>query len=330
GFIGSALCRRLKAQGARVTCVDNLSYAACPQSVDALFNTNACTLVREDIRNVDAIKTIIVENKPDIIFHLAAESHVDRSIDDPKGFLSTNTQGTVAVLTGAQDYWKTLSDDSKSKFRFVHVSTDEVYGSLHEGEADENHAYRPNSPYSASKAASDHFVRAWNVTYGLPTLMTHCSNNYGPYQYPEKLIPKTILRALDGKEIPVYGDGLNMREWIHVDDHVDALLVIAAKAQPGSRYNIGGGADGRITNIDLVKKICAALDHLHPKGAPHNRLITFVADRPGHDLRYALDSRKIADDLGWSPKNNISTRISDIVQWYIDHRQLWDNESAYR
>jgi dTDP-glucose 4,6-dehydratase len=230
-------------------------------------------------------------------------------------------------LSGAHKYW---AKDKPGHFRFVHISTDEVYGSLAIGEADERHAYEPNSPYSASKAASDHFVRAWHATYGLPMLMTHCSNNYGPYQYPEKLIPKTILRALDGKDIPVYGDGQNAREWIHVDDHVAALLTVAAKAKPGARYNVGAGAVARIANIDLVKKICAVLDDLRPEGAPHARLITFVKDRPGHDLRYALDSRKIADDFGWSPQTSLDAGLTETVRWYMDHRSLWDDNNLYR
>jgi dTDP-glucose 4,6-dehydratase len=327
GFIGSALCRRLKAEGAQVVCVDNLAYAACPKTVNTLFDTPDCTLIREDIRNVAAIETIVATAKPDVIFHLAAESHVDRSIDDPHGFLTTNTQGTVSMLSGALKYWEQARPQD---FRFVHVSTDEVYGSLELGEADERHAYEPNSPYSASKAASDHFVRAWHATYGLPTLMTHCSNNYGMFQYPEKLIPKTILRALDGRQIPVYGDGMNMREWIYVDDHVNALLAVADKGRVGDRYNIGAGRAGRITNIDLVKQICAVLDKLQPDGVPHARLITFVSDRPGHDFRYALDSRKIGVTLGWAAQKDLNAGIEETVRWYMENRRLWDGHDAYR
>lgn len=331
GFIGSAVCRRLKATaGATITCVDTLAYAACPKTVATLFDGNDCRLLREDIRNAQAIETIIAQARPDVILHLAAESHVDRSIDDPNGFLTTNTQGTVSMLSGAKIYWQGLDEGARAAFRFVHISTDEVYGSLAEGEADETHAYEPNSPYSASKAASDHFVRAWNVTYGLPTLMTHCSNNYGPYQYPEKLIPKTILRALAGEPIPVYGDGANKREWIHVDDHVTALLAVAHQAKPGNRYNIGSGEAGRISNLALVEKICAVLDGLHPQGAPHAQLIRFVTDRPGHDLRYALNSEKIARDLGWSPQNDLDRGIEETVRWYMENRDLWADDNIYR
>ena len=262
--------------------------------------------------------------RPDTIFHLAAESHVDRSIDGPGEFIRTNVGGTAALLQAALGYWRTLDEEARADFRFQHISTDEVYGSLGEtGFFTEKTPYAPHSPYSASKAASDHLVRAWHDTYGLPTLITNCSNNYGPYHFPEKLIPLIILNCLDGKPLPVYGKGANVRDWLHVDDHVAALCLVNEKGVPGETYNVGGHNER--TNLEVVQTVCRILDELRPRadGSKYEALITYVADRPGHDLRYAIDPSKLMGELGWKPKHTFDTGIRETVQWYLDNKWWW-------
>jgi len=337
GFIGSALVRRLVRDGVRVLLVDKLTYAGNLASLreagldpDApvLFPSDASlSFFKADICDTAAMDRAFTEFHPHTIFHLAAESHVDRSIDGPGEFVRTNVMGTASLLQAALKYWRTLSSDStpsKESFRFQHISTDEVYGSLgEEGFFTENTPYSPHSPYSASKAASDHLVRAWHDTYGLPTLITNCSNNYGPYHFPEKLIPLVILNALDGKPLPVYGKGANVRDWLHVDDHVSALCLVNETGVPGETYNVGGHNER--TNLQVVQAVCRTLDELKPRpdGSKYESLITFVADRPGHDLRYAIDPTKLVTELGWKPAHTFDSGLRETVRWYLDNEWWW-------
>lgn len=318
GFIGSALVRQLIAQTSeRVVSYDVLTYAGNPLSLGAALHDPRHTLIRADIRNAAAVRQALVEYRPRAILHLAAESHVDRSIHGPAEFVQTNVVGTMVLLQEALAYWRELPDAERTAFRFHHISTDEVFGSLGPGDPafSETTAYAPNSPYSASKAGSDHLVRAWHHTYGLPTLMTNCSNNYGPYQFPEKLIPLMIASAIAGEPLPVYGDGANVRDWLYVDDHARALRAVLERGVVGETYNIGGNAERR--NLDVVHRLCEILDARLPQQAPHARLITFVKDRPGHDRRYAIDARKIERELGWTPRETFESGLARTVDWYL-------------
>lgn len=353
GFIGSALVRHLvRDTDATVLVVDKLTYAGNLESLkevgvqpwsapdamcdeidsDSNFKPSRCQFFQADICDIDAMTAAFDVFQPDTVFHLAAESHVDRSIDGPGEFVRTNVVGTATLLQAALAYWNNLPKSSpsgdfriatKGEFRFQHISTDEVYGSLgKDGLFTESTPYAPHSPYSASKAASDHLVRAWHDTYGLPTLITNCSNNYGPYHFPEKLIPLVILNCLDGKPLPVYGNGANVRDWLFVDDHVAALLLVNEKGVPGETYNVGGRNER--TNLEVVKAVCAVLDELRPRSSgKYEDLITYVKDRPGHDLRYAIDPSKLMRDLGWSPKETFDTGIRRTVQWYLDNEWWW-------
>ena len=320
GFIGSAVVRQAIAAGHEVVNLDALTYAACLENVASVSSDPGYAFEQVDIRDRPTLDTVFSTHRPDAVMHLAAESHVDRSIDGPADFIETNITGTFNMLEAARSYW-----DEQGKpegFRFHHISTDEVYGSLGEtGVFTEDTAYDPRSPYSASKASSDHLVRAWGETYGLPILVTNCSNNYGPYHFPEKLIPVVILKALAGEPIPVYGDGLNIRDWLYVEDHADALLTVLAKGQVGRTYNIGG--ENEATNIDLVRMICAELDALKPEGAPYAELITFVTDRPGHDRRYAIDPERIRTELGWRPSMTLEEGLATTVRWYLNNEAWW-------
>ena len=334
GFIGSALVRHLvRDLGATVLVVDKLTYAGVPESLKEVGLDSATltsseprlAFMRADICDQEAMDRAFAEFRPHAIFHLAAESHVDRSIDGPGEFIRTNVTGTATLLQAALGYWKTLDAAARADFRFQHISTDEVYGSLGEtGFFTEKTPYAPHSPYSASKAASDHLVRAWHDTYGLPTLITNCSNNYGPYHFPEKLIPLIILNCLDGKPLPVYGKGANVRDWLHVEDHVAALCLVNEKGVPGETYNVGGHNER--TNLEVVQAVCRILDGLRPRadGAKYENLITYVADRPGHDLRYAIDPAKLMNELGWKPQHTFDTGIRATVQWYLDNAWWWE------
>lgn len=320
GFIGSALVRHLVADGAEVLNVDRLTYAGLPENVADAAGRPNYRFLKADICDKPAMTAAFADFRPDAVMHLAAESHVDRSIDGPGEFIRTNVTGTGVMLECALDHWRTLDEAAQAAFRFLHVSTDEVYGALAEGGYfREGDAYRPNSPYAASKAGSDHLVRAFHATYGLPVLITNCGNNYGPYQFPEKLIPVIILNALAGETLPVYGEGLNVRDWIHVDDHVAALRRVLEAGRAGETYLVG--ARGEMRNIDLVRAICARLDDL-PDAAhrPHADLIAFVKDRPGHDFRYAIDPAKIETELGWKPARSFAEGIAETIRWYIDRR----------
>ncbi len=322
GFIGSAVARRAIAEGLAVVNVDKLTYAANPANVAPVADSPRYAFEHADICDATAMARIFAEHDPDAVMHLAAESHVDRSIDWPGAFIQTNIVGTYVLLETARTHWRGLSGDRRGAFRFHHVSTDEVYGALGpEGLFTEATPYAPNSPYSASKAGSDHLARAWGETYGLPVLVTNCSNNYGPYHFPEKLIPVVILSALAGKPIPVYGRGENVRDWLFVEDHADALLTVLRRGRLGETYNIGGANEAR--NIDLVQILCRLLDEFRPADAPHERLITFVADRPGHDLRYAIDAGKIESELGWSPSVTLEQGLRLTVRWYLDNEAWW-------
>ena len=320
GFIGSAVVRLAVARGHEVVNVDALTYAACLENVASVSGSNLYTFEQADIRDRAALDRVFATHRPDAVMHLAAESHVDRSIDGPGDFIETNITGTFNMLEAARAYWTRAG--RPDGFRFHHISTDEVFGTLGEtGKFTEDTPYAPNSPYSASKAASDHLVRAWHETYGLPVVMTNCSNNYGPFHFPEKLIPVVILNALAGKPIPVYGRGENVRDWLFVEDHADALLLVVEKGALGRSYNIGGENEAR--NIDIVRTICALLDEMHPAGAPHDRLITFVTDRPGHDLRYAIDPARIREELGWRPSVTLEEGLRRTVRWYLDNEAWW-------
>jgi len=327
GFIGSALVRLLLDEtDHHVLNIDKLTYAGNLDSLDSIATHPNYRFLQADICDQDQMREAFHAFQPDLVMHLAAESHVDRSIDGPSDFIETNIVGTYTLLEVARTYWKTLSEPQQEKFRFLHVSTDEVYGDLH-GTDDlftESTAYDPSSPYSASKASSDHLVRAWHRTYGLPILITNCSNNYGPFQFSEKLIPLVTLNALEGKPLPVYGDGSQIRDWLYVVDHVRALYRVASTGKVGETYNIGG--HNEIKNIDVVKTICALLDELAPKkpaGIQHyEELITFVTDRPGHDVRYAIDADKIQNELKWTPQETFESGIRKTVQWYLDN-SVW-------
>lgn len=320
GFIGSAVVRLAIAQGHSVVNLDSLTYAACPDNVASVAEHPNYTFVKADIRDRIALDQILDKHCPDAIMHLAAESHVDRSIDGPGTFIDTNIQGTYTLLEAARAYWN--GPGKPGGFRFHHISTDEVYGSLGEtGHFTETTPYDPRSPYSASKAASDHLVRAWAETYGLPVVLTNCSNNYGPYHFPEKLVPVVILNALAGKPIPVYGTGENIRDWLYVEDHADALLTVLTRGAIGRSYNIGGENEAR--NIDLVHMICAHLDELRPKERPYSEQITFVEDRPGHDLRYSIDPTRIRTELGWQPSVTLEQGLRKTVEWYLENENWW-------
>jgi dTDP-glucose 4,6-dehydratase len=326
GFIGSAVVRKLVLETPHeVLVVDKLTYAGNLESLAPVADNPRYSFAREDITDAVRMRDIIARYQPDVIMHLAAESHVDRSIDGPGQFVQTNVVGTFVLLQAALEYWRGLSGERQSGFRFHHISTDEVFGSLGEdGLFHEDYPYQPNSPYSASKAASDHFVRAWFHTFGLPTVITNCSNNYGPYHFPEKLIPLMILNAFEGKPLPVYGKGENIRDWLYVDDHAEALILVAEKGLPGESYNIGGRNEH--TNIDVVRRICALVDEMapNPEIGSRERLITFVADRPGHDLRYAIDASKIERELGWRPVETFESGLRKTVRWYLDNRAWWE------
>ncbi len=320
GFIGSAVVRAAVARGHHVANLDALTYAANTENVATVADSPLYSFIHADIRDRAALDKAFAQFQPDAVMHLAAESHVDRSIDGPAEFIETNVIGTFNMLEAARAYW--ISHDHPASFRFHHISTDEVFGSLGaEGQFTETTAYDPRSPYSASKAGSDHLVRAWHETYGLPVILTNCSNNYGPYHFPEKLVPVVILKALAGENIPVYGDGANVRDWLYVEDHADALLLALEKGQSGRSYNIGG--ENEVRNIDLVRTICAHMDQMNPAGAPHDRLITFVPDRPGHDRRYAIDPTRIRDELGWRPSVTVEEGLRKTVAWYLENRDWW-------
>jgi dTDP-glucose 4,6-dehydratase len=319
GFIGSALVRHLVMYTEhRIVNVDKLSYAGNLASLAALKENPRHRFVQADITDRARMRALFGEEKPDAVMHLAAETHVDRSIDDPGAFIEANVVGTFALLEAARHYWSALDEEAKGAFRFLHVSTDEVYGSLGEtGLFSEETPYSPRSPYSASKAASDHLARAWRHTYGLPVLITNCSNNYGPYQFPEKLIPITILKGLRGEPLPIYGRGDNVRDWLYVEDHVRGLLAVLERGRLGETYNIGG--HGEKTNLEVVTMICEILDELAPKAYRHRELIAFVPDRPGHDLRYAIDASKIQRELGWGPRETFEAGLRKTVRWYLDN-----------
>jgi dTDP-glucose 4,6-dehydratase len=321
GFIGSNFVLDWLAAGdERVINLDALTYAGNLRNLASLAGDSRHVFVQGDIGDRALVDRLLAEHRPRALVHFAAESHVDRSILGPGAFIKTNIEGTFTLLEAARAYWLALEGDAKAAFRYLHVSTDEVYGSLAPGAPafTEQHVYEPNSPYSASKAASDHLARAWHHTYGLPVLTTNCSNNYGPYHFPEKLIPLMIVNALAGKPLPVYGDGMQIRDWLYVGDHCSAIRTVLAKGRPGETYNVGGWNEK--PNIEIVKTICALLDELRPSpGGPYARLISYVKDRPGHDRRYAIDARKIERELGWRPAETFDTGIRKTVRWYLDH-----------
>jgi dTDP-glucose 4,6-dehydratase len=319
GFIGSAVIRHVLAHTTDdIINLDKLTYAASVESLPGAIESGRYVLEQHDICDAQAVADVLQRHQPDAIMHLAAESHVDRSIDGPTEFIQTNILGTFTLLQASLRYFETLPAERRARFRFQHISTDEVYGSLGaSGLFTEQTPYAPNSPYSASKAASDHLVRAWLHTYGLPTLTTNCSNNYGPYQFPEKLIPLMILNALDGKPLPIYGGGENVRDWLYVEDHARALLCVLHQGVIGEEYNIGGHNECK--NIDVVRTICTLLDELRPAAQPYEDLVHFVQDRPGHDQRYAIDASKIQAQLGWQPQENFASGLRKTVNWYLQH-----------
>ena len=325
GFIGSAVCRHLvMSAGLHVVNLDNLTYASNPASLAVLAGDARYRFVHGDICDAAMLAQLFDREQPDAVLHLAAESHVDRSIDGSHDFIQTNIVGTHCLLEAARGYWERLSAPRGERFRFVHVSTDEVYGSLGaEGLFSETTAYSPNSPYSASKAASDHLVNAWHHTYGLPAIITNCSNNYGPRQFPEKLIPLMILNGLEGRELPIYGSGENVRDWLYVEDHAEALALVLEKGKPGGKYNIGGLNER--TNIEVVEAICDLLDEMRPdrKIGTHRSLIRFVTDRRGHDQRYAIDASRIRAELGWQPREAFETGLRKTVEWYLANADWW-------
>lgn len=325
GFIGSAAVRRLLANGHAVVNVDALTYAANPANLADVAGNDAYAFVHADIRDSAALADVFADHAPDAVVHLAAESHVDRSIDGPADFIDTNIVGTYRLLEAAAAHWRGLDDVGRAAFRFHHVSTDEVYGALGPDDPrfEETTPYDPRSPYSASKAASDHLAMAWHHTFGLPVVLSNCSNNYGPRQFPEKLVPLMIISALAGKPLPVYGQGENVRDWLHVDDHAAALVAILEGGRVGETYLVGGDAERR--NIDLVRELCAILDDEVPESLhrPHADLITFVTDRPGHDLRYAIDHAKLTAELGWRPAVELGGGLRATVRWYVDNADWW-------
>lgn len=323
GFIGGNFVLGAVSDGIKVVNLDALTYAGNLDTLSSLDGDARHTFVQGDIGDRALVAKLLAEHRPDAIVNFAAESHVDRSIDGPAAFVQTNVVGTLALLEAARDYWKGLEGAAKEGFRFLHVSTDEVYGSLGDsGKFSEQTPYAPNSPYSASKAASDHLVRAFHHTYGLPVLTTNCSNNYGPYQFPEKLIPLVIAKAIAGEPLPVYGDGKNVRDWLYVGDHCAAIRAVLARGRVGETYNVGGDAERQ--NIEVVNVICALLDERRPRddGKPRNSQIAYVKDRPGHDRRYAIDASKLQNELGWKPAHTFEQGIADTVDWYLDH-QPW-------
>jgi len=332
GFIGSALVRHLIGETSHeVLNLDKLTYAGLLSSLAPIDGNPRYRFVKGDICDAALVARLLAEFQPDVIAHLAAESHVDRSIDGPGEFIQTNLVGTFTMLNQALGYWRGLSEQRRTAFRFHHISTDEVFGSLGEdGFFTETTPYDPRSPYSASKAGSDHLVRAWGHTYGLPVLVTNCSNNYGPYHFPEKLIPLVIIRALAGEPLPVYGDGSNVRDWLYVEDHARALRAVFEHGRPGETYNVGGNSERR--NLEVVETICATLDRLSPRadGKPYSSQITFVADRPGHDHRYAIDASKIRAELGWEPQARFEDGIERTVGWYLENRDWWGDILAGR
>ncbi|MDB0023984.1 dTDP-glucose 4,6-dehydratase [Planktomarina temperata] len=321
GFIGSAVVRLAIARGHQVVNVDALTYAACLDNVASVADHPNYAFEQVDIRDRAGLDAVFAKHTPDVVMHLAAESHVDRSIDGPADFIETNINGTFNMLEATRSYWQ--AQGQPDTFRFHHISTDEVFGSLGPtGMFTEDTPYDPRSPYSASKASSDHLVRAWHETYGLPVVLTNCSNNYGPYHFPEKLIPVVILNALAGKPLPIYGDGGNIRDWLFVEDHADALLLALTKGAVGRSYNIGG--ENERTNLELVKTLCSILDRLRPRDAgSYADLITFVTDRPGHDARYSIDPSRIRDELGWRPSVTVEEGLENTVQWYLDNEDWW-------
>jgi dTDP-glucose 4,6-dehydratase len=322
GFIGSAVVRQAVAAGHDVVNLDALTYAACLDNVASVSDSPLYTFEQADISDRAALDRIFAAHKPGAVMHLAAETHVDRSIDAPSAFIETNVMGTYNMLEAARAYWKAQGEPDS--FRFHHISTDEVFGSLPADPSvqfTETTPYNPRSPYSASKASSDHLVRAWHETYGLPVVMTNCSNNYGPFHFPEKLVPVIILNALAGKPLPIYGKGDNIRDWLYVEDHADALLLVLQKGALGQSYNIGG--ENERTNFELVQTLCAILDKKRPAAAPYAAQITFVTDRPGHDARYAIDPTRIREELGWRPSVTVEEGLEKTVQWYLDNEDWW-------
>ena len=320
GFIGSAVVRQAIRDGHTIVNLDKLTYAACLENVASVADSPNYRFVQADICDRTALDTIFADHQPDAIMHLAAESHVDRSIDGPGEFIITNINGTYTMLEAARSYWE--AQGRPDTFRFHHISTDEVFGSLGPtGMFTEDTSYDPRSPYSASKASSDHLVRAWHETYGLPVVLSNCSNNYGPYHFPEKLIPVVILNALAGRPIPIYGAGDNIRDWLYVEDHADALLTVVQNGALGRGYNIGG--ENEATNLDLVRMICSILDTKKAASTPYADLITFVTDRPGHDARYAIDPQRISTELGWRPSVTLEQGLEKTVQWYLDNENWW-------
>ena len=325
GFIGSALVRHLIGETEhQVLNVDALTYAGNLASLAPIADRNRYSFVRANICDAPEMKRLVEEFRPDVVTHLAAESHVDRSIDGPADFIQTNLVGTFTLLSAVLDYWRTLKGADAETFRFHHISTDEVFGALgDDGYFTEETAYDPRSPYSASKAGSDHLVRAWHHTYGLPVLVTNCSNNYGPYHFPEKLIPLMIIKSLDGEKLPVYGAGQNVRDWLYVDDHVRALTAVFERGVPGHSYMIGGNSER--TNLTVVQTICDTLDQIRPRSdrKSYREQISFVADRPGHDFRYAIDASKLRRELGWQPQESFESGIANTIRWYLDNEQWW-------
>lgn len=324
GFIGSAVVRHLVLEkGYEVLTVDKLTYAGTLTSLQTVKDHPRHRFLKADICDTSAIRDVFEAFHPQRVMHLAAESHVDRSITGARDFVETNVLGTFNMLECARHFWSGLQPGQKEAFRFLHVSTDEVYGSLgEEGLFTEETPYDPSSPYSASKASSDHLAKAWARTYGLPVIVSNCSNNYGPYHFPEKLIPLVILNALEGKPLPIYGNGANVRDWLYVEDHARALDLISEKGQIGETYNVGGRNERR--NIDVVERICTLMDDLNPAGAPHSQLITYVTDRPGHDARYAIDATKLHVELGWKAQENFDTGIEKTIRWFLDNRWWWE------
>ena len=323
GFIGSAVVRRCLADGHSVVNVDKVTYAASEETLATEAINPLYGWIQADICDAEIMNSVFKNARPDAVLHLAAETHVDRSIGEPAAFITTNIVGTYNLLEAAHAYWAGLLGAEKDEFRFLHVSTDEVYGSLGaEGLFTEKTAYTPNSPYAASKASADHLVRSWNRTYGLPAIITNCSNNFGPFQFPEKLIPVIIMKARNGEPIPIYGDGSNVREWLFVDDHAEALLQVVRNGKTGETYNVGSSDE--LTNLDVARRVCEELDDLEPRldGASHADRITFVDDRPGHDFRYALDASKIANELGWQPRHSLDEALRETVRWYIEN-ETW-------